>query len=92
MMNYNDLADLFRDACSDYVEDRSIFNSEADKVRVLKSIIWELDPLERKMLLAYAKLGSYRELGRYLDVSHSSARTIIMGIKAKVLDEFKKRQ
>lgn len=88
-MDLDELRELFRDACEEYADDDTVFSEEPPRVRVLKSIINKrLDPVDRNILLAYVKLESYRELGAYLDVSHSSARKIVLDIKRKVIEMF----
>ena len=74
---------------ADYDLDGSIFNDEPDKVRRVKEIVLNrLDAVDRAIILLYADCGSLRDLGRRLGVSHSSVRTIVDGIKARILEEY----
>lgn len=76
----------YNDIRADLRTDDSIFNAEPDKVRRVKDIVlYRLDPVDRAILLLYADCGSLRDLGKRLGVSHSSVRTIVNGIKDKVL-------
>ena len=74
---------------ADYDLDGSIFNDEPDKVRRVKEIVLNrLDAVDRAIILLYADCGSLRDLGRRLGVSHSSVRTIVDGIKEKIMREY----
>ena len=79
----------YKDIRADYDLDGSIFNDEPDKVRRVKEIVLNrLDPVDRAIILLYADCGSLRDLGRRLGVSHSSVRTIVDGIKEKIMREY----
>ena len=79
----------YKDIRTDYDLDGSIFNDEPDKVRRVKEIVLNrLDPVDRAIILLYADCGSLRDLGRRLGVSHSSVRTIVDGIKEKIMREY----
>ena len=78
-----------RDISKDFQIDDSIFNAEPDKIRRVKEIVLRrLDPVERAIILLYADCGSLRDLGARLGVSHSSVRTIVERIKARILEEY----
>lgn len=79
----------YNDLRADFRLDDTIFNSEPDKVRRIKDIVLNrLNPVDRALILLYADCGSLRALGKRLDLSHSSVRTIIDRIKADILQQY----
>ena len=79
----------YNDLRADFLLDDTIFNAEPDKVRRVKEIVINrLDPVDRAIILLYADCGSLRDLGARLGVSHSSVRTIVERIKARILEEY----
>lgn len=72
----------------DYKPDNTILSEEEDKVNRLKNIIYnDLDEPERRILLLYVELQSFRKLAQELDVSTSTAFIKIKTIKEKIYDK-----
>ena len=79
----------YNDILADFCVDGSIFSTEPDKVRRVKEIVLQrLDPVDRAIILLYADCQSLRDLGKRLGVSHSSVRSIVDGIKDKIMREY----
>lgn len=79
----------YKEIREDYVWDPSIFSQEDESVSDVKWIIEnKLDQVERTIILLYVDCQSYRKLGKRLKISHSTCRTIVQGIRAKILKEY----
>lgn len=73
----------------DYKPDNSILSEEGDKINKLKNIIYnDLSEPEKRIILMYADLQSFRKLGKELDVSPSTAFKKIREIRNKIYDKF----
>lgn len=69
---------------SEYFPD---WNDPATDQRLLdiKDKFLQLEEWERNILALYAKLGTYRQVGRFLFCSHSAVIKVIKKIKTKLL-------
>ena len=79
----------YKEIREDYTPDTSIFNTEDERVAGVKWIIQNrLTQVERTIILLYIDCQSYRKLGERLGISHSTCRTIVIGIRKKILQEY----
>lgn len=79
----------YKEIREDYAYDPDIFNPEDERVAAVKWIIANrLTQVERTIILLYTDCQSYRKLGKRLGLSHSTCRTIVQGIRKKILDEY----
>lgn len=65
--------------------DYEINGDEDDEMYRLKEAIAKLTPVERKIFLTYAELGSYAQTARQFNVSAPTAKTYINNVKDKIL-------
>ncbi len=91
MAKMNELVKEYRGIRKEYARDGSEFDEDEPRVSAVKRIIETLPEAERAMILLYADRQSYRKLGHDFGVSHMTARTEIMKIRAKILAEYDKR-
>lgn len=70
----------------DYAPSRDVFSEDTPRVKRLKSLVSRLDEADRNIILAYAEVASYRELGRMLGVSYGTARNVVNRIKASIMN------
>lgn len=68
----------------EYKPDNSLFAEEDEKINKLKNIIYSLTEPEKRIILLYAELGTFRKLGKELGVSTSSAYLKIKDIRNKI--------
>lgn len=68
----------------EYKPDNSIFTEEDEHINKLKNIIYSLTEPEKRIILLYAELGTFRKLGKELGVSTSSAYLKIKDIRNKI--------
>lgn len=85
-----DIVRDFREIAPDYAPNPdALFNEEDDRVRRVKDIVQHrLEPWERNIILLYADCGSLRKLGKRLDISHSSLRRVVDGLKDKIMTAY----
>lgn len=73
-----------------YSPTTDIFSEEEDDApsRRIKEIVFnDLDEIDRRLLLLYAEVGSYRELAKIIGVSATSCFLKIKEIKKKINDK-----
>lgn len=77
-----------KDIMTDYKKsDLGIFNTEPERVRIVKEIIWtKLSEVDRRVIILYAELGSQRKLGEELGLSASTCNKLIKGIRNKIYE------
>lgn len=68
----------------EYKPDNSLFTEEDEHINKLKNIIYSLTEPEKRIILLYAELGTFRKLGKELGVSTSSAYLKIKDIRNKI--------
>lgn len=68
----------------EYKPDNSLFTEEDEKINKLKNIIYSLTEPEKRIILLYAELGTFRKLGKELGVSTSSAYLKVLDIRNKI--------
>lgn len=82
-----------KEIIEDYAPDDDIFNEEDEKIHTLKHIVYDiLTEPDRRILLLYAEVGNYRDLGAELKVSASTAFLRIKQIRKiiyKILNDEK---
>ena len=79
----------YKEIREDYEWDPSIFSQEDERVADVKWIIQNrLTQVERTIILLYVDCQSFRKLGKRLRISHSTCRTIVKGIREKILKEY----
>lgn len=88
-MQEQELVRDYKEIREDYAYNADIFNPEDERVSAVKWIIANrLTQVERTIILLYTDCQSYRKLGKRLRVSHSTCRTIVQGIRKKILEEY----
>lgn len=88
-MQEQELVRDYKEIREDYAYNADIFNPEDERVAAVKWIIANrLTQVERTIILLYTDCQSYRKLGKRLRVSHSTCRTIVQGIRKKILEEY----
>lgn len=81
----------YKDIRLDYIFDSDIMNDEPETVAAFKEIISKkLSQADQIIFLLYTDCGSYRELGKQLQVSHMTARRDVLRIRAILLEEYAK--
>ena len=81
----------YKDIRLDYVFDSDIMNDEPEAVAAFKEIINnKLSRADQIIFLLYTDCGSYRELGKQLQVSHMTARRDVLRIREILLQEYAK--
>lgn len=55
----------------EYKPSANIFDDDSDEIRILKECIMNLPPADRIIFLLYTELGSLREVGKKIGVSHT---------------------
>ena len=68
----------------EYKPDNSLFTEEDENINKLKNIIYSLTEPEKRIILLYAELGTFRKLGKELGVSTSSAYLKVLDIRNKI--------
>lgn len=68
----------------EYKPDNSLFTEEDEHINKLKNIIYSLTEPEKRIILLYAELGTFRKLGKELGVSTSSAYLKVLDIRNKI--------
>lgn len=68
----------------EYKPDNSLFTEEDEDINKLKNIIYSLTEPEKRIILLYSELGTFRKLGKELGVSASSAYLKIKDIRNKI--------
>ena len=68
----------------EYKPDNSLFTEEDEDINKLKNIIYSLTEPEKRIILLYAELGTFRKLGKELGVSTSSAYLKVLDIRNKI--------
>lgn len=77
--------DEFREMLEDYAPIDDVFSDEPDIVSDVKDIVYhKLDEVDKRCILLYAELGTYRKLAKELGVSVSSAFFKIRDIRGKI--------
>lgn len=80
---------LVRRMEADYEYNDDIFSEDEPEVAVLKYILTRrLNIAERRILIAYAEIGSLRELSKGLEVSRGSTHKEIVRIRKKIMNEY----
>jgi len=83
-------ARTFTEIKSDYAFDPSVFNEDEERVSKVKYIIdTYLNQVDKTIILLYADLGSYRELGKLMGLSHTTIRKEVLRIKNNILQIYK---
>lgn len=81
----------YRKLRKDYRYKGGILVDDDPKVAAVKRIIeTKLTQADRTIILLYIDCMSYRRLGRMLHLSHMTARTEVLRIKKKILEEYDK--
>ena len=81
----------YKDIRLDYLFDSDIMNDEPENVAAFKDILNnKLSQADQIVFLLYTELGSYRELGKQLNVSHMTARRDVLRIRSILLQEYAK--
>lgn len=70
----------------DYAPSRDVFSEDTPRVKRLKSLVSRLDEADRKIIILYAEVASYRKLGKLLGVSHFTIEKTIQGIKKQIMN------
>lgn len=74
---------------ADYAFDPSVFNADDERVRRIKYIIdTKLNQVDKTIILLYADLQSFRELGKLMGLSHTTIRKEVIRIKNYILNEY----
>lgn len=68
----------------EYKPDNSLFTEEDEYINKLKNIIYSLTEPEKRIIIMYAELGTFRKLGKELGVSTSSAYLKVLDIRNKI--------
>lgn len=88
-MQEQDIVRDYKEIREDYTPSPDIFNMEDERVAGVKWIIHNrLTQVERTIILLYIDCQSYRKLGKRLGISHSTCRSIVQGIRKKILQEY----
>lgn len=83
----------YKEIRSEYAFDPSVFNDEAERVRLLKQIIAErLNAVDRTIILLYADCQSFRKLGARMRLSHMTVRREVLRIRAEILEYYNEMQ
>lgn len=67
-------------------EPKGMWSEDGEEMDRLKEAIWNLPEVEKRVILLYTDLQSYRRVGRYLGVSSTTAFNLIKKIKEKILE------
>lgn len=79
----------YKEIRAEYTFDPSVFNDEAERVRLLKQIIAQrLNAVDRTIILLYADCQSFRKLGARMQLSHMTVRREVLRIRKEILDYY----
>lgn len=77
--------DEFKNMLEDYAPNDDMFSDEPELISDLKDIVYnKLDEVDKRCILLYAELGTYRKLAKELGVSVSSSFFKIRDIRKKI--------
>lgn len=83
-------ARTFTEIKAEYAFDPSVFNEDEERVRKVKYIIDNrLNQVDKTIILLYADLQSFRELGKLMGLSHTTIRKEVIRIKNNILEIYK---
>lgn len=89
-MNVNEIVAMYRAAKDDYRYRPDIMSEEDERVARAKKAMSMLPLVDRTIMVLYAELMSYRELGKVLGVSHVTARKEVFRIRKKLLEIYER--
>lgn len=82
-------AQVFRNTLGEYAHNPDICDMSDPRFRKATLAMENVCTLpEQAIIIQYCELGSFRELGRKLGLSHETARMQVMRIRAKILEEY----
>lgn len=91
-MTHDDVIAEFRNVKADYTFNADVMCEDDERVRRVKEIITkDLDTIDRTIIILYAEMQSYRELGKALGVSHTTARKEVLRIRRQILNIYEGR-
>ena len=67
-------------------EPKGLWSEDGELIDRIKEVIWDLPEVEKRVILLYTDLQSYRQVGKYLGVSSTTAFNLIKKIKEKILE------
>lgn len=71
---------------ADY-EPKGLWSDDGEFMDRLKEVIWNLPEIDKRVILLYTDLQSYRQVGKYLGVSSTTAFNLIKKIKERILEQ-----
>lgn len=81
----DELVKHYKSCAADYAYDADVMREEDDRTARLKYILeHDISAAEKAIIVAYAELESYRDLGKLLGCSSVTARTQIERIRKKI--------
>lgn len=87
-LNISALRDIVAAARSDYEYNPDPMAQDTPRERLAKYALSRLSDADKNLMIAYAELGSERELGRALGVSRSTIHNKIKAIQAEIKQRY----
>lgn len=89
-MQTSDVIKLYRLAKDDYRFNDDPFDTDPEKVRILKRILDNLPQTDRTLLILHMEVPSYRKIGKALGLSHMTVRKNVLRVRQTILEEYAK--
>lgn len=77
----------FNKIMEEYYPDNSIWCEDDERMKKIKHSILKLSDADRIIFILYCEKGSLREVGKILNVSHTTIFKVIKEIKNKILND-----
>ena len=72
---------------SEYKPNETIWDEDREDIRLIKRVIeYRLSEIDKRLILLYAEMKSYKEVGKALRVSTSTAYSKVKEVRNKIME------